>query len=115
MARSPISASIVASIVASIAALAACGAPREAGPAWPRPRAAETDGGESLAPRGASSIAAIEDAEDATPTAPASASGSTGPAAAPAPPGPRTERPAEPPARELEVLTTEEIVIEVDD
>ena len=97
-------------------ALAGCGGRREAGPAWPKLHATETAGGESLAPQG-SSVAAIEEAEDVKPSAPAPAAAATTTGAAPsATPAPRTERPADPPAaREPDVLTTEEIIIEIDD
>jgi hypothetical protein len=95
--------------------LAACGGSPDPGPAWPKPQASETDGGESLEPRQASSVAAIEKAEDAKPSAtePAPASPTAAPAAAPAatPDAPAPEAP-----KELEdVLTTEEIVIEIED
>lgn len=95
--------------------LAACGGAREAGPTWPKLHAREADGGESLAPRQASSVAAIEEADDATPSAAALAAP---PAAAPAAaaPAPRTDRPADAPAaREPDILTTEDIIIEIDD
>jgi hypothetical protein len=99
--------------------LAACGGSRERGPAWPAPSPSETDGGESLAPRQAGSIAAIEKAEDARPAAdddddddaeaPADAAA---PAAAPAASSESTEAT---PASEPEVLTTEELIIEIED
>jgi hypothetical protein len=95
-------------------ALAACGGSRERGPAWPKPSPSETDGGESLAPRQASSVAAIEESDDeapsdATPSAPAP----TAPAAATTAPA---VKPAEtPPPSEPDPLTTEEIIIEIDD
>lgn len=100
-------------------ALAGCGGRRDAGPAWPKLHVTETDGGESLAPQQGSSVAAIEEAKDAKPSAPAAtaAAPTTAGAAPAATPATRTERPAaDPPAaREPEVLTTEEIIIEIDD
>ena len=99
-------------------ALAGCGGRRDPGPAWPKLHVTETDGGESLAPQQGSSVAAIEEAKDAKPSAPAPAAATTTTGAAPAAtPATRTERPAaDPPAaREPEVLTTEEIIIEIDD
>jgi hypothetical protein len=93
--------------------LAACGGSRAAGPAWPTLHAAEADGGESLAPRQASTVAAIEDAEDATPSPAALAA----PAAPPAPaPAVKPDKPASPETSpKEEVLTTEEIIIEIED
>lgn len=98
-------------------ALAGCGGAAERGPAWPKAAASETDGGESLAPRLPSSVAAIEEAVDATsgageaPKAPGAAV--PPPAAAP---GVRPDKPAETPApKEPDILTTEDIIIEIDD
>lgn len=93
--------------------LAACGGSHAGGPAWPKLHAAETDGGESLSPRQASTVAAIEDAEDATPS----------PAALAAPAAPTTPAPAAKPDKPAspetspkeEILTTEEIIIEIED
>jgi hypothetical protein len=99
-----------------IGLLAGCGGGRERGPAWPKLSEREVDGGESLAPRQASSVAAIEDADDASPSAatPAPAAGAT-PAAGSAAPA-RTERPADaPPSREPDVLNIDDIVIEIED
>jgi len=100
------------------AMLAGCGgAARERGPAWPKAAASETDGGESLEPRQPSSVAAIEDADEPAPSTPAAPKevGAAPAASAPAA-GARTDRPAEAPAaREPDVLTTEDIVIEIDD
>ena len=97
--------------------LVACGGSRDRGPAWPKPSPSETDGGESLAPRQPSAVAAIEEAGDATPSAPApspAASSAATPAAAPAA---RPDRPASeaPPPREPEILITDELIIEIDD
>ena len=95
--------------------LAGCGGGRERGPAWPKLHEREADGGESLAPRQPSSVAAIEDADDAPPAAatPAPAAGAAAPAAAPAS---KAERPAEAPApREPDVLNVEDIIIEIED
>lgn len=94
--------------------LAACGGSRAGGPAWPAPRAAETDGGESLAPRQPSAVAAIEEAEDATPTP------VTTPVAPALPATPAAAKPDKPSSPEAaaakdEVLMTEEIIIEIED
>ncbi len=96
--------------------LAACGGSPERGPAWPAPSPPETDGGESLAPRQAGSVAAIESAEDETPTAPAAAAaGASATAASPAAAPAASPEPSEAPAREPDVLTTEELIIEIED
>jgi hypothetical protein len=104
-----------ASLVGVLAGmLAACGGARDTGPAWPKPHASEIDGGESLAPRQASSVAAIEEASDATPSAPAPAApAAAAPAAASSA---KPDKPADAPSpKEPDVLTTEEIIIEIDD
>lgn len=94
-----------------VIALAACSAPRAAGPAWPRPSAHGADGGESLEPPSAArtiSAAVVEDdralerGAERPPSSPTVA-----PAAAPG------VAPATQPGDE--VPPTEEIVIEVDD
>jgi hypothetical protein len=99
-----------------VLALAACAAPTARGPAWPRSRARDVDGGESLAPRAAArAVAAAAAADDKAdkldrpatdkPAAP------TGGAATPA-----TDKPATPAATTSdEPVMTEEIVIEVED
>jgi hypothetical protein len=104
-----------------VIALAACSCAALAsasgrGPAWPKPRVSEVDGGESLAPRAAArAIAAI--AEDDRPAdkaavdkpVPAPAAGSAGSA---------VDKPAAGlsalPASD-DPITTEEIVIEIED
>jgi hypothetical protein len=98
--------------------LAGCGGSRASGPAWPQPTPSETDGGESLEPRQASSVAAIEKAGDESPATPAAATPAATPAAAtPAAPGARPDRSTSEPApsRDLDILTTEEIIIEIED
>jgi hypothetical protein len=93
-----------------------CGRAADRGPAWPKPAASETDGGESLEPRQPDAVAAIEDADDASPAAAAPKEPGAAPAAPAATPGARSERPADAPAaREPDVLTTEDIIIEIDD
>jgi len=100
-----------------VIALAACSASASAGASWPRPRVREVDGGESLAPRAAArAIASV--AEDAKPVDRAVAdkpgtpatTGSAAPAGGdkPAAATSATASPDEP-------ITTEEIVIEVED
>jgi len=90
-------------------ALAACSSSASAKPAWPRATPRELDGGESLAPRAAArAIAAV--VEDDKPAAlverPTAA-----PAATPAAPA---AEPVVVPAAD-ETITTEEIVIEIED
>lgn len=94
--------------------LAGCGAGRDRGPAWPEPHEREVDGGESLAPRQPAAVVAIEKAEDATPgtAAPPAAPGTADAAAAPGSDRPAPEDPAQ---KDPDVLTTEEIVIEIED
>jgi len=97
-----------------VAMLAACGGGRERGPAWPKLHEPEADGGESLEPRHASSVAAIEKAEDATPAEAAPASAGAAAASAPAAP-PDDAAPEVPSTEDPEVFTTEEIVIEIEE
>ena len=98
-------------VIALAACFIACSARGPAGPAWPRSRAREADGGESLTPRAAArAIAAIvEDDRGAERTA-------DKPAVA-AVLAPTVERsvatPAVPSAEEP--LPAEELIIEVDD
>lgn len=72
--RNPFSGRFAALIVAGLS-LAACGARGAKAPAWPEAAERETDGGESIAPREASAVAAIEKetAEEAESVAPAAA------------------------------------------
>lgn len=107
----------LACLLAAIAPLSAgCGHAAERAPAWPRPAASETDGGESLAPRQPGVIAAIEDGGTATPAPPAGAAANDSADAAPADATPKADRPADAPAaREPDILSTEDIVIEIDD
>jgi hypothetical protein len=99
----------------ALAGWAACSARAPAGPSWPRPRAGEVDGGESLAPRAAArAVAAV--AEEDRPADRGVADKPAAPAPAPvtAPAG-GDRATAAPPAAPDDPLTTEEIVIEVDD
>jgi len=96
-----------------VLAVAACTHSAANGPAWPKQHVTEDDGGESLAPRDpAKSIAvATEEAgDDAKPTAAAAPAGEA--AAAPAAEG---AAPASAPAaaQSDDVITTDEIVIDV--
>jgi hypothetical protein len=95
-------------------ALIGCGNAKASGPKWPEPSTTAEDGGESIAPRPSATYAVVAEkaaeTEEAkpTPTAteakPAAAATDDKPAATPT-----TTAPAE------EVITTEEIVIEIDD
>jgi hypothetical protein len=90
---------------------AACSPSAPRGPTWPRAKAHEVDGGESLAPRAAArAIAAV--AEDDKPDRAADK-----PAATPATPAPADKPAAAAPAAPAsdDPVMTEEIVIEVED
>jgi len=94
--------------------LAACSSSAAAGPAWPRSTPHDTDGGESLAPRAVARSVTARDPGDKSAERP--------PADRPAgvsisPPVP-TDRPAvtaPPPPASDEPVTTEDIVIEIED
>src|SRR5438445_10450650 len=98
-----------------VVALAGCASHAATSPAWPKQHVAEKDGGESLAPHTARAVAAIEKTDDepvkpATPTAaapaaaaPAAKDGGAAPASVPAT------------GTVEETITTEDIVIEIDD
>lgn len=94
--------------------LAACGARGSQGPAWPEPAARETDGGESIAPREADAVAAVDD--DAVAEAPVVA-----PAAAAATSAATTTTTTTPTVTAPiitapeDTITVEEIVIEISD
>ena len=96
-------------------ALLGCARSAATGPAWPKSQPAEHDGGESLAPHvSRSAVTAIEksdeDVKPAAVEAPAPRANTPAPAAtgtAPAADAPRA--PAE------ETITTEDIIIEIDD
>lgn len=96
-----------------VVALAGCASHSASGPAWPKQHDSDKDGGESLAPHTAHSVAAIEKIDDE----PAK------PAAIPAAPAATPEKkeagaaPASAPANATidETITTEDIVIEIDD
>jgi hypothetical protein len=85
-------------------------------PAWPKPAAHEVDGGESLAPRAAARAIAAVVAEDRPTDKPAVDKPAAATPAAAA--GVGTDKPAAspsaPPAAD-EPITTEEIVIEIED
>src|SRR5436305_940553 len=95
-----------------VVALAGCATHSASGPAWPKLHDAEKDGGESLAPHTAHSVAAIEKIDDepakpaATPVVPAATPEKKEAGAAPA------STPAS--ATVDETITTEDIVIEID-
>ena len=98
-------------------ALAACGAPKASGPAWPAPAETDEDGGESIAPRPSSSVAtAIEKSEEPEPDKKKADSEPEKKAEDKA-----EDTPAETPAAETqptgdeEIITSEEIVIEIED
>jgi hypothetical protein len=97
-----------------VIALAACSSAAPTGPAWPKPTAHDSDGGEALAPRAAAkAISAIAEedkpADRAAADKPAAAAPASSPTDKPAAATPATVTPAEDPT------TTEDIVIEIDD
>jgi hypothetical protein len=101
--------------------LAACGGAGARGPSWPKTAAVETDGGESLAPYTATAKAAAaaassddddgdDDGSDDKPATPAA------PAAKPAADKPAADKPAATTTDKAdEPITTEEIIIEIED
>lgn len=100
-----------------VIALLACSHPVPSGPAWPRAHVRDSDGGESLVPRAAARAiaAAVEDDRPAD-----RAAGEKAAAVAPAgivTPGVTADKPATTPSVTVteEPLTTEEMVIEIDD
>jgi hypothetical protein len=99
-------------------ALAACSSPASAGPAWPKSTARDVDGGESLAPRAAARTVATANAEDDDdddkPAAPAAGEPRAADKPAAARDGGTPVGPAASPATD-EPITTEEIVIEIED
>ncbi len=102
-------------LVLAVLLLASCGA-KSSAPAWPKMAERETDGGESLEPRAkASAVAAVEKADE---PAAAKTDDKDKPAAKPdaAKPDAETPKPASTTqAPEEIIITTEEIVIEIDD
>lgn len=93
--------------------LAACGSPRP-GPAWPKDRTAEPDGGESLAPHVATAVE-LEASDDEPADEPESEPEAADEAdAADAEPD-DDAAPAVESATEDEPITTEDITIEIDD
>jgi hypothetical protein len=98
-----------------VIALLGCSQPAQTGPAWPKPQAAETDGGESLAPREAARAIAAAVEEDRAADRAADKPAET-PAAATPPAGATADKPAAGTVTVTEEpITAEDIVIEVDD
>jgi hypothetical protein len=95
-------------------ALMSCGNAKASGPKWPEPSKTAEDGGESIEPRPSATYAVVAEKaaepEEAKPAA-ATAEAKAAPAASDGKPAttPTTTAPAE------EVITTEEIIIEIDD
>jgi len=91
------------------------GCARSHSPDWPKASTTAKDGGESLAPREARAVTAIEASPDETPSA---ASADSTPVKAAASPGtpitPVAAPAAAAPSGAEDPLTTEEIVIEID-
>lgn len=91
--------------------VAACGRSAGATPAWPKQAEKEVDGGESLEPRTASAVAAVDDDDEEEEVVEVKAveKPAEKPAAVEAKPA------TPPPAPTPEPITTEEIVIEIED
>jgi len=101
---------LVAGLLIAVLA-AACSGRSTSGPAWPKSSEKELDGGESLAPHVASSVAPPEEAkEPVVEEKPAEK-----PEEKPATPEVKPATPATPPPVAEQPVTTEEIVIEVED
>ncbi|MBA3818774.1 MAG: hypothetical protein H0X17_07775 [Deltaproteobacteria bacterium] len=106
----------VSVFVISLLLTAACGGASAAKPAWPKQTEPDDDGGESLAPR-REAVATVDQADDADKPAVADKPAATPtekPAAA-KPDEAKPETPATPTPAEDIVITTEEIVIEIED
>lgn len=100
---------------AAFALAAGCSHPKPTGPKWPEPSATDEDGGESIEPHASATYAAaaIEKSEDTPAAAPAPEASSAADATS-------DDKPASTPAVseptvEDEVLTTEEIIIEIEE
>ena len=91
--------------------VAACGRSAGARPAWPKQSEKEVDGGESLEPRTASAVAAVEEDDDEEEVVEVKAVEK--PVEKPAAVEVKPPTPA--PAATPEPITTEEIVIEIED
>jgi hypothetical protein len=102
-----------------LAPLQACGGTRASGPAWPKLTDPEIDGGESLAPRKGAGVVALDTSESEEPAAPDAASTPAKPAGAdagaPAATTPEAPAAATPEDDEELVITTEEIIIEIEE
>ena len=103
-------------LVLALFVVAACGGKPSAAPAWPKTADKEVDGGESLEPRAkAASVAAATKDDDVAVVTPVADKDK--------PAAPKTDaetaKPATPtgttPATEEIIITTEEIVIEIDE
>ena len=99
-----------------VVALGGCSHPLAQGPAWPKDRTADKDGGESLSPHESRQVTvAVEKSDDAD-EKPAAKPAVATPAAAPAPEGGAAPAAAAPAASPIEEsITGEDIVIEIDD
>ena len=102
---------LVAGVIIA-ALLAACAGRASSAPAWPKLSEKEVDGGESLEPR---TVAAIPEKDDDDEEAVVEDKPVEKPAEATAPAEDKAETPETPAAPPDEIITTEEIVIEVED
>ncbi|HEV7557913.1 MAG TPA: hypothetical protein VGO00_20745 [Kofleriaceae bacterium] len=91
------------------------GCARSHAPAWPKASTTAKDGGESLAPREARAVTAVEASPDETPSTASAEAVPSKPAASPGTPITPVAVPAvAAPSGAEDPLTTEEIVIEID-
>lgn len=79
------------------------------GPAWPKAHDTDADGGESLAPHTATSVAAVVDDDDAKPAAAVTPAAAAATIDTPAAPAATTATPVD------ETINTEEIIIEIEE
>lgn len=109
---------VLVMLAAFLAPLQACGGTRASAPAWPKLTDPEIDGGESLAPRKGAGVVALDTSEPEAPAEPDPASTPAKPEgaeAAPATTTPEAPEAATPEDDEELVITTEEIVIEIEE
>lgn len=98
-------------LVLALVLFAACGASTTPAPAWPKTADRETDGGESLAPRQATTVAAAEDEPAAAAPVTVEAAPAATSTATPTAVTPTTTPTITAPE---DTITVEEIVIEIE-
>jgi hypothetical protein len=102
-------------LVVAVGLLVGCSHPVSTGPAWPKASTQDKDGGESLAPHESKQMAVALEKEDAAP-APAAKPKPDAPAVVPASEGGGVPTTVAVPGPAVEdAITTEDIIIEIDD